>query len=85
MNPEGTHRDVRNNRDDLAFQTVQELLQSALIGGHADVKAMDAIFCGHVKLLSFCMSLISIQPPSPCQDAISEEDPCQHKRESEIS
>jgi hypothetical protein len=54
--------DVRNDGDDLTFQTVQELFQFALVGGHAQVKAMDAIFCGHVKFLSF-VTLHSISSP----------------------
>jgi hypothetical protein len=53
VNPEETHRDIRDDRNDLAFQTVQKLLQFALIARHSDIKAMDAIFCWHIKLLSF--------------------------------
>jgi hypothetical protein len=60
VDPEEAHRDVWNDGDDLAFEAVEKLLQFALIARHFDVKAMDAIFCGHGKLLSICMSLISI-------------------------
>jgi hypothetical protein len=60
MNPEEGHRNVWDDGYDFAFQVVQELLQLALIGGHAQVKAMDTIFCGHVKLLSFSRHLIQV-------------------------
>ena len=46
-------RDIWNDGDDLAFETVQEQLQFGLIDGHAQVKAMDTVFYRHVKLLSF--------------------------------
>jgi hypothetical protein len=42
---------LHNDRYDLAFQAVQELLEFALDGSHAEVEAMNTIFCGHVSLL----------------------------------
>lgn len=45
--------DIRNDGDNLALQAIQELLQSMLVAGHAQVEAMDAIFCRHVRLLIY--------------------------------
>lgn len=50
-----------------AFQTVQELFQFALIGGHGKVKAMDTIFCGHVKVRSCLISLALFPVDAFCQ------------------
>jgi hypothetical protein len=44
VNPEEPYRDVWNYRNNLASQTVQELLQFRLIGVHAKIKAMDSVF-----------------------------------------
>jgi hypothetical protein len=52
MNPEEAQRDIWNDGGDLALQTIQELFQFALIRCHSEVKAMDTVFCGHVRLLS---------------------------------
>ena len=53
VDPEEAYRDVWNDGDDLTFQVVQELFQFVLISRHSDIKAMDSIFWGHVKLLSY--------------------------------
>jgi hypothetical protein len=43
VNPEETHRNVRDDGYDFAFQVVQELLQFALIVSHSECKLVDAI------------------------------------------
>jgi hypothetical protein len=63
VDPEEAHRDVWDNRDDLAFQAVQELLQFALVGSHAEIETMNSILCGHVRLLSFVLSLFQLFVP----------------------
>jgi hypothetical protein len=36
------------------------LFQIALVAGHSDIKVVDSIFCGHVKLLSIrCLNVVS--------------------------
>lgn len=57
MNPEKVDGDIGDDRDDLASQAVQEVFEFALICRHSEIKAMDAIFCGHGKLLSPFKSL----------------------------
>jgi hypothetical protein len=50
VSPEKVDWYIWNDRDDLLLQSVEELLQPGLIGGCAEVKAMDTILLGHIKL-----------------------------------